>query len=94
MWLFKEKVIESIEEMPQDTYGFIYLVTHLPSNRKYIGKKVLYFERNVKIGKKELQSLKEKRKAKGISGGPPSKKKVVKNRTGRPTTDLKQRLKS
>ena len=43
MWLFKDKVIESIEEMPQDTYGFIYLVTHLPSNRKYIGKKVLYF---------------------------------------------------
>ena len=78
MWLFKEKVIESIEEMPQDTYGFIYLVTHLPSNRKYIGKKVLYFERNVKIGKRELKALKEERKAKGISGRPPSKKKVVK----------------
>lgn len=78
MWLFKEKVIESIEEMPQDTYGFIYLVTHLPSNRKYIGKKVLYFERNVKIGKRELQALKEERKAKGMGGRPPSKKKVVK----------------
>ena len=78
MWLFKDKVIESIEEMPQDTYGFIYLVTHLPSNRKYIGKKVLYFERNVKIGKKELQALKEERKAKGMGGRPSSKKKVVK----------------
>ena len=78
MWLFKDKVIESIEEMPQDTYGFIYLITHLPSNRKYIGKKVLYFERNVKIGKKELQALKEERKAKGIGGRPPSKKKVIK----------------
>ena len=78
MWLFKEKVIESIEEMPQDTYGFIYLVTHLPSNRKYIGKKVLYFERNVKIGKRELEALKEERKAKGMGGRPPSKKKVVK----------------
>ena len=78
MWLFKEKVIESIDEMPQDTYGFIYLVTHLPSNRKYIGKKVLYFERNVKIGKRELQALKEERKAKGMGGRPPSKKKVVK----------------
>jgi len=78
MWLFKDKVIESIEEMPQDTYGFIYLVTHLPSNRKYIGKKVLYFERNVKIGKRELQALKEERKAKGMGGRPPSKKKVVK----------------
>lgn len=78
MWLFKDKVIESIEEMPQDTYGFIYLVTHLPSNRKYIGKKVLYFERNVKIGKKELEQIKEERKAKGIGGRVPAKKKVIK----------------
>ena len=78
MWLFKDKIIESIEEMPQDTYGFIYLVTHLPSNRKYLGKKVLYFERNVRLGKKELQALKEERKAKGIGGRTPAKKKVVK----------------
>ncbi len=78
MWLFKDKVIESIEEMPQDTYGFIYLVTHLPSNRKYIGKKVLYFERNVKIGKRELEQIKEERKAKGIGGRAPAKKKVIK----------------
>ena len=39
---------------------------------------MLYFERNVKIGKKELQALKEERKAKGIGGRPPSKKKVIK----------------
>lgn len=78
MWLFRDKVIESIEEMPQDTYGFIYLVTHLPSNRKYIGKKVLYFERNVKIGKRELEQIKEERKAKGIGGRAPGKKKVIK----------------
>jgi hypothetical protein len=75
MWLFKDEVIESIEEMPQDTYGFIYLVTHLPSNRKYIGKKVLYFERNVKLGKKELEALKEERKAKGMGGRAPLKRK-------------------
>ena len=47
--------------MPQDTYGFIYLVTHIPTNRKYIGKKVLYFERNVKLGKRELNELKVER---------------------------------
>jgi len=78
MWLYKKDVINSIEKMPKDTYGFIYQVTHLPTNRKYIGKKVLYFERNVRLGKRELQALKEERKAKGIGGRPPAKKKVIK----------------
>jgi hypothetical protein len=78
MWLYQNEVIESIEQMPEDTYGFIYQVTHLPTNRKYIGKKVFYFERNVKLGKRELEALKEERKAKGIGGRAPSKKKVTK----------------
>jgi len=78
MWLFKDKVVESIDDMPEGSYGFIYEVTHLPTNRKYIGKKVLYFERNVRLGKKELEALKEDRKAKGIGGRAPSKKKVIK----------------
>jgi len=78
MWLYKNEVINSIDKMPDGTYGFIYQVTHLPSNRKYIGKKVLYFERNVKLGKKELEILKEERKAKGIGGRAPAKKKVIK----------------
>ena len=59
MWLFKDKVVESIDDMPEGSYGFIYEVTHLPTNRKYIGKKVLYFERNVRLGKKELEALKD-----------------------------------
>lgn len=78
MWLYKNEVIKSINQMPENSYGFIYQVTHLPTNRKYIGKKVLYFERNVKLGKRELQALKEERKAKGIGGRAPAKKKVVK----------------
>ena len=78
MWLFKNKVISSVDEMPQNTYGFIYLVTHIPTNRKYIGKKVLYFERNVKLSKRELNELKAERKAKGIGGRVPLKKKVIK----------------
>ena len=78
MWLYKNEVIDSIDKMPENTYGFIYQVTHLPTSRKYIGKKVLYFERNVKLGKRELQALKEERKDKGIGGRPPAKKKVIK----------------
>ena len=77
-WRFKDKLITEIEDMPEETYGFIYMVTHLPTKKKYIGKKVLYFERNVKLGKRETEALKEERKAAGIGGRVPAKKKVVK----------------
>lgn len=78
IWRFKDKLITEISDMPEGTYGFIYQVIHLPTKKKYIGKKVLFFERNVKLGKKELETLKEERKAAGIGGRVPAKKKVVK----------------
>jgi hypothetical protein len=28
MWLYNEQVIEKIEDMPQGTFGFIYITTH------------------------------------------------------------------
>ena len=77
-WRYRDKLITKIEDMPEGTYGFIYMVTHLPTKKKYIGKKVLYFERNVKLGKRALEALKEERKAAGIGGRVPAKKKVVK----------------
>ena len=77
-WRYRDKLITEIEDMPEGTYGFIYHVTHLPTKKKYIGKKVLFFERNVKLGKRELEALKEERKAAGIGGRVPQKKKVVK----------------
>jgi hypothetical protein len=77
-WRYKDKLITEISDMPEGTYGFIYKVTHIPTQKKYIGKKVLFFERNVKLGKKETEALKEERKAAGIGGRVPAKKKVVK----------------
>jgi hypothetical protein len=54
MWLYKEKVISSIEEMPQGTFGFIYITTHTSSGMSYIGKKSLYHNVRRKLTKKEL----------------------------------------
>jgi hypothetical protein len=54
MWLHKEKVISSIDEMPQGTFGFIYITTHKPSGVSYIGKKSLYHNVKRKLTKKEL----------------------------------------
>lgn len=77
MWKYKDSIIESIEEMPKSSFGFIYEVTHTPTGRKYIGKKVLYFERNKKLGKRALEELRLERKAKGIGGRTPMKQKIV-----------------
>jgi len=78
MWTYKDQKVNTIKDLPANTYGFIYEVTHLPTGRKYLGKKVLYFKRNVKIGKRELAKLKQERKKKGIGGRPPKKKQVIK----------------
>ena len=77
MWKYKDSIIKSIEEMPKSSFGFIYEVTHTPTGRKYIGKKVLYFERNKKLGKRALEELRLERKAKGIGGRTPMKQKIV-----------------
>jgi len=53
-WLYKQKVINSIEDMPTDTFGFIYVVTHVPTGKSYIGKKSLYHNVKKALTKKEL----------------------------------------
>jgi hypothetical protein len=58
MWNYKESIVESIEQMPEGTYGFIYEVTHQPTGRRYIGKKVLEFNRTLP----PLKGTKKKRK--------------------------------
>ena len=58
MWLYKGKVIESIEDMPKDSFGFIYEVIHKPTGQKYLGKKVLQFNRKLP----PLKGQKRKRK--------------------------------
>jgi hypothetical protein len=54
MWLYNEQVIEKIEDMPQGTFGFIYITTHNSSGISYIGKKSLYHNVRRKLTKKEL----------------------------------------
>jgi hypothetical protein len=57
MWLYKEKVIETIEDFGPDAFGFIYITTHKLSGISYIGKKSLYHTSNKKLGKKESEAL-------------------------------------
>jgi len=65
MWTYKEHKksftltpINSIEDMPKNTFGFVYEVIYIPTNEKYIGKKVLQFNRTLP----PLKGFKRKRK--------------------------------
>ena len=54
MWLYKDKKILTIEDLPAGTYGFIYITSHIVSGKSYVGKKVLYHNVKKKLTKKEL----------------------------------------
>ena len=71
-WTYKSKQIGDISQFPENTFGFVYLVTHKPSGKSYIGKKVLYHTKKVKIGKRELEKLQ------GVVGRRPSYKLAIK----------------
>ena len=48
-WTYKGETIKEITDFPPNSHGFVYVITHLPSKKKYIGKKILYFSKKVKI---------------------------------------------
>lgn len=51
MWLYKEK---PLEEIPENAYGYVYLITNNETGRKYIGKKLFWFRKTKQIkGKKK-----------------------------------------
>ena len=61
MWLYGKDEIHSLEDIfehKEDVYGFIYEVEHIPTKKKYIGKKVLMFNRTLP----PLKGQKRKRK--------------------------------
>lgn len=58
MWLYKDKEVKTIDDMPKGTFGFIYEVEHIPTKRRYLGKKVLIFNRTLP----PLKGTKRKRK--------------------------------
>jgi len=54
MWLYQNKEIHSLEDLPQNTYGFIYISIHQPTGKSYIGKKSLFHNVRKKLTKKQL----------------------------------------
>ena len=63
MWLYNN---EQIIELPDDCVGFVYLITNLTNNRKYVGKKLAKFSRTkyktvtLKNGTKKKKKIRDK----------------------------------
>ena len=63
MWLYNN---EEISELPDDCVGFVYLITNLTNNRKYVGKKLSKFSKTtyktvtLKNGTKKKKKIKSK----------------------------------
>lgn len=63
MWLYNN---QELTELPEDCVGFVYLITNLTNNRKYIGKKLAKFARTttktvtLKNGTKKKKKVRSK----------------------------------
>jgi hypothetical protein len=72
-WYYQNELIQEISDLPENAFGFIYQTTHLPTGKRYIGKKSLMYNLKKKLGKKELTIIRLEGK-----GRPPTFKRVLK----------------
>jgi len=57
-WTYQGRIYNELSDFPEGTHGFIYEVLHRPTGLRYIGKKVLHFNRTLP----PLKGTKRKRK--------------------------------
>jgi hypothetical protein len=58
-WLYQNQLVETL---PEDCVGFVYLITNLLSERKYIGKKLAKFSKTTQRTVKLKNGTKKKKK--------------------------------
>ena len=59
MWTYQN---EEVNELPEDCVGFVYIITNLTNNRKYIGKKLAKFSKTTYKTVKLKNGTKKKKK--------------------------------
>lgn len=59
MWIYQNQIVETL---PEDCIGFVYLITNLTNNRKYIGKKLAKFSKTTYKTVKLKNGTKKKKK--------------------------------
>ena len=58
-WYYQNQIVE---ELPDDCVGFVYLITNLTTNRKYVGKKLAKFSKTTYETVKLKNGTKKKKK--------------------------------
>ena len=58
-WLFESTLVESL---PEDCVGFVYLITNITNDRKYIGKKLAKFSKTTYRVVKQKNGIKKKKR--------------------------------
>lgn len=58
-WIYNKKKIKTLDDMPKDIIGFVYIITNLTNDKKYIGKKLISFKKV----RKPLKGKKNKRRS-------------------------------
>jgi hypothetical protein len=61
-WYYENQLVETL---PEDCVGFVYIITNLTSNRKYIGKKLAKFSKTTYKTVKLKNGTKKKKKIRG-----------------------------
>ena len=61
MWLYNN---EPVQSLPKDCVGFVYLITNLTNNRRYIGKKLAKFSKTSIKTVTQKNGVKKKKKIK------------------------------
>lgn len=61
MWYYQN---EPVTELPDDCVGYVYLITNLTNNRKYIGKKLAKFSKTKTVTVTLKNGTKKKKKVK------------------------------
>lgn len=77
-WSYENNIVTE-DTIPDGAVGFVYKIIHIATDKFYIGKKALASVRRIKLGKKELQLIKDARKLEKKGGRLPSKKTVRKD---------------
>lgn len=58
-WTFKGRPIRTKKDMPEDVFGFIYMITNISKGKFYIGEKRLFHVTNPAISKTKYDFLKK-----------------------------------
>ena len=61
-WTYNGKEIRTIEDTPEGSIGFVYLVTNTTTNKWYVGRKTFRAKRKKKLTKKEKSLPENSRK--------------------------------